>query len=139
MTAALPSVFLVLFAVLGTKDYLAWNRTRWRALNDLLASRKVTPEEVDGGFEFNAWYLYGAPYKQEPGKSWWWVRGGTYLLAFGELPNRKVVEEHLFKHWLPPYTGRILILKKEAPATNNAEYITPANNALPTAPTGPRP
>jgi hypothetical protein len=121
MTAALSLAFLALFAVLGTKDYFAWNRTRWQTLKNLLSTRKLNPEEVDGGFEFNAWHLYRTPFQPEPGKSWWWVRGDTYLLAFGELPDRKVVEEHQFNHCFPPYTGKIFVLLKEPSHTNDAE------------------
>ena len=40
------------FALAGTRDYLEWNRTRWRAVEALLAQKDVKPEDVDGGFEF---------------------------------------------------------------------------------------
>jgi hypothetical protein len=104
---------LSLFAVLGTRDYLAWNRVRWTALHDLLADGKVTPADVDGGFEFNGWHLYDAAYKEKPDKSWYWVDQDTYLLAFAEMPGYATVKEYRFSHWLPPYAGKILVLKKQ--------------------------
>ena len=103
---------LAVFAVLGTKDYLTWNRVRWTALNDLLTGGKVTPRDVDGGFEFNGWYLYDPGYKKKPDRSWYWVDRDTYLLAFAEMPGFVVVRAYPYAHWLPPYTGRILVLKK---------------------------
>ena len=106
---------LSLYAVFGTRDYLAWNRVRWTALNDLLAGGKVTAADVDGGFEFNGWYLYDAAYKEKPGKSWWWVANDSYLLAFGEIPGWSAIKEYRYAHWLPPYTGKIFVLKKESP------------------------
>jgi hypothetical protein len=110
--ATLLLASLCLYAVLGTRDYLAWNRVRWTALNDLLADGKVTAADVDGGFEFNGWYLYNPAYKEEPGKSWYWVDRDTYLLAFANMPGWVVVREYPYARWLPPYTGKIVVLKK---------------------------
>jgi hypothetical protein len=129
--AALLLAGLAAFAVFGTKDYLARNRARWMALNDLLASGQVTPADVDGGFEFNGWYLYDPGYKEDPAKSWYWVQRDTYLLAFGETPGWRTLKEYSYPHWLPPYAGRILVLKK-APADNaNQPRPAPAAPALP--------
>jgi 4-amino-4-deoxy-L-arabinose transferase-like glycosyltransferase len=110
--AALLLASLSLYAVLGTRDYLAWNRVRWTALNELLAGGKVTAADVDGGFEFNGWYLYDAAYKEMPGKSWYWVDRDSYLLAFAEMPGRVTVKEYPYIHCLPPYTGKIVVLKQ---------------------------
>ena len=110
--AALLLASLSLYAVLGTRDYLAWNRVRWTALNDLLAGGKVKAADVDGGFEFNGWNLYDAAYQEKPGKSWYWVERDSYLLAFAEMPGRVTVKEYPYTHWLPPYTGKIVVLKQ---------------------------
>jgi 4-amino-4-deoxy-L-arabinose transferase-like glycosyltransferase len=110
--AVLLLASLALFAVPGTRDYLTWNRVRWTALNDLLADRRVTAADVDGGFEFNGWYLYDPAYKETPGKSWYWVDRDTYVLAFAETPGYAPVKQYHYSHWLPPYTGRILVLRK---------------------------
>jgi hypothetical protein len=119
------------FAVFGTRDYFAWNRVRWIALNDLLAGERVTPADVDGGFEFNGWYLYDPGYKEDPAKSWYWVERDTYLLAFAETPGWRTIKEYSYAHWLPPYVGRILVLKK-APADNTTQPgPVPAAPALP--------
>ncbi len=45
------------FSVAATHDYLAWNRARWRALDFLQSELKISPERIDGGFEFNGWYF----------------------------------------------------------------------------------
>ena len=110
--AALLLASLSLYAVVGTRDYLAWNRVRWIALNDLLAGGKVTAADVDGGFEFNGWYLYDPAYKEQPGKSWYWVDRDSYLLAFRRMPGWVAVREYPYAHWLPPYTGKIVVLKQ---------------------------
>ena len=81
-------------------------------MNDLLAGGKVTAADVDGGFEFNGWYLYDPAYKEKPGKSWYWVDRDSYLLAFAEMPGWVTVKEYPYAHWLPPYTGKIVVLKQ---------------------------
>lgn len=110
--AALLLASLCLYAVLGTRDYLAWNRVRWTALNDLLAAGNVTPADVDGGFEFNGWYLYDPAYQEKPGKSWYWVDRDSYLLSFAEMPGWVTFKVYPYSHWLPPYTGKIVVLKQ---------------------------
>jgi 4-amino-4-deoxy-L-arabinose transferase-like glycosyltransferase len=103
---------LALYAILGTRDYFEWNRVRWTALNDLMAGEKVSPADVDGGFEFNGLYLYDPDYKETPDKSWWWVRGDSYLLAFSEMPGWHAIKEYPYRRWLPPSAGKIVVLKK---------------------------
>ena len=129
--AALLLASLSTFAVFGTRDYFAWNRVRWMALNDLLASEKATPADIDGGFEFNGWYLYDPAYTEDPAKSWYWVERDTYLLAFAEMPGWRTLKEYSYAHWLPPYAGKIFVLKK-APADNTTQPgSAPAAPAVP--------
>jgi len=103
------------FSVCTTRDYLAWNRTRWKALRELMASGNISPSDVDGGFEFNGWYLYDPAYEEKAGKSWWWVQKDSFLITFGERPGYKMIKEYKFSRWLPPGTGHILVLKKLTP------------------------
>jgi hypothetical protein len=105
-----------ILAVPGTHDYLEWNRTRWRALNDLLADGSVTPAQVDGGFEFNGLHFYNPAYKVQPDKSWWWVQKDDYVLAFGPMENRPILKEYYFSRWLPPSQARIVVLGKKPTA-----------------------
>jgi hypothetical protein len=105
-----------LFAVLGTRDYLAWNRVRWEALHDLIGSGSAKAEEIDGGYEFNGLYLYDRSYQASPGKSWWWVRGDKYQIAFGEVPGYKVIREYSYNRWMPPHVGRVVVLQRDAQA-----------------------
>jgi hypothetical protein len=101
-----------LFAIAGTRDYLSWNRNRWAALNDLVKNKHVKIEEIDGGFEFNGLYMYDPNYRQEPGKSWWWVHRNTYLIGFQNIPGYSIIKEYGFDHWMPPYAGKVVVLKK---------------------------
>jgi 4-amino-4-deoxy-L-arabinose transferase-like glycosyltransferase len=122
---------LSVYAVFGTRDYLAWNRVRWTALHDLLVTEKVTPADIDGGFEFNGLYLYDPAYKEDPAKSWYWVDRDSYLLAFAEMPGFTAIKQYKYSHWLPPYTGRIFVLKKDSLQEPNHPGPT---STTPTAP-----
>jgi hypothetical protein len=39
--------------------------------------KDVKPKDIDGGFEFNGWYLFDTFTKTN-----WWVVNDTYLIAF---------------------------------------------------------
>lgn len=112
-----------LFSVGATRDYLTWNRIRWDALRDLMQIEKVDSKDIDGGFEFNGWNFYDPHYVEDPDKSWWWVQGDTYLIAFDQVPGYTIAKEYRYLHWLPPYIGRILVLKENGLDTlsSNAE------------------
>jgi len=103
-------VATALYAVAGTRDYLAWNRVRWRALHDLMEVRRVPSGDIDGGFEFGGLYLYDPDYREDPQKSWWWVRNDRYRLGFATRPGFSVVQEYAYSRWLPPGRGQVLVL-----------------------------
>jgi 4-amino-4-deoxy-L-arabinose transferase-like glycosyltransferase len=111
VAAALIAGFAI-FAVAVTRDYLSWNRVRWNALNELMSGHGVGPQDIDGGFEFNALYLYDPDYEYDPRKGWWWVQGDRYRVTFGEMLGYRVVKEYHYQNWLPPYVGRIVVLQE---------------------------
>ena len=100
------------FAVAGTKDYLAWNRVRWIALDELLQTGQATPAQIDGGYEFNGMYGAVRGYHVKPGKNWWWVDDDTYMITFGPAPGRTIVKEYRYRSWLHPQDDRILVLRR---------------------------
>jgi len=103
---------LAVFSVLGTRDYLAWNRTRWQALDNLMAADQIKPANIDGGFEFNGFYLYTPDYRCVPGKSFWWIDDDTYMVTFNPVPGYSIYRDYCYRHWMPPYDGHIYVLKK---------------------------
>jgi hypothetical protein len=102
-----------LFAIAGTRDYLEWNRVRWQALKDLTATSGVNADDIDGGFEYNGWYLYDPAYKRDLSKSFWWVNRDTYVISFGNLPNYRVLRQYTYFHVLPPHQQQVLVLQKQ--------------------------
>jgi tetratricopeptide (TPR) repeat protein len=112
--AALLAAFSV-FAIGSTRDYLAWNRVRWQALHELMHDGQVKAQDIDGGFEFNGLYWYDPDYHEVPGKSAWWVQNDTYQIAFQNIPGYHVIKEYSYQHWLPPYVGKVVVLRQNSP------------------------
>ncbi len=105
-------ILFVAFSICGARDYLAWNRVRWEALNDLMENQHILPEDIDGGFEFNGLHLYDPLQINTLDKSWWWVKRDTYVITFRPIPGYSIIHEYRYNHWMPRYTGSIFILKK---------------------------
>jgi hypothetical protein len=104
---------LMLYAICGTHDYLGWNNARWTAVNDLMANEQVKPDEIDGGFEFNALYFFNPnPDVLKTDKSWWWVQNDTYMISFGPVPGYSALKEYSYTRWLPPGQGAVIASKK---------------------------
>jgi hypothetical protein len=99
-------------SVAAVHDYLAWNRTRWVALHSLLSEGKARPNQIDGGYEFNGWFLHDANYKRTKDKSWWWVDEDEYVVTSGALPGYTEYRRYSFSRWLLLGESNILILRK---------------------------
>jgi len=113
MPLAVLGVFLYgAFSVAGTHDYLSWNRARWQALNNLMTGQQISAHDIDGGYEFNCWYLYDQDYRMTPEKSWWFVDGDDYLVTFGRVSGYRQMKRYPFPRWLPPARGNILVLRR---------------------------
>ena len=101
----------LLFSVCATHDQLAWNRVRWQSLNNLM-QRGIKPAEIDGGLEFNGWYLYTTTYKAVPARSWWWVQDDTYLVGTSLLPGYTLFQHYNVDTWFPWGIQEVIIGKK---------------------------
>jgi hypothetical protein len=102
------------FTIPAAHDYLAWNRARWQATSRLQQAG-ITPRQIDGGYEFNGWYLHDANYRKTPDKSYWWVADDTYVIASGPLPGYRQIGSVSFSRWLPPERSDIIILRRLTP------------------------
>jgi hypothetical protein len=100
------------FSIAGTHDYLSWNRARWQALNNLEIEQRVGPDVIDGGFEFNAGYLYDPNYRASPAKSWYFVARDDFMIAFEPVAGFTELKRYHFQRWLPPGEGSILVLRR---------------------------
>lgn len=102
----------VYFSVGASHDYMAWNRARWQALNDLTSKYNISPALIDGGYEFNGWHLSNIHYKPSSKKSFWWVDRDDYIVATGPVNGYKQLAIYPFRRWLPVTSKPITLLKK---------------------------
>jgi hypothetical protein len=96
------------FAVGATHDYLAWNRARWNAADDLLREG-ISAKRINGGFEFNGWYRYDPKHLKRSLESWF--RGDEYLVAFGHVSGYREVKRYRYQRWMPLGRGKIVVLR----------------------------
>ena len=112
VTGAAALVTMAVFSIAATHDYLAVNRARWAALGDTMRRYHVGPERIDGGFEFNAWYLYDDKYVRRPDKNWWWVIDDDYVVQRSLRPGYEKVAEYPVNWWLPWSSGQVVVQRR---------------------------
>jgi hypothetical protein len=103
---------MALFAVAATHDYLSFNRARWDALESVMREYGIGPERVDGGFEFNGWYLYDPAYIGRPSSSWWWVADDNFLVGTSLREGYVPLRIDPVTRWLPWGRGDIIVQRR---------------------------
>lgn len=117
---ALGFAVVAMVSVMLMRDYFAWNEAKWDAGRALL-DRGVAVERIDGGMEWDGWYLYersiaairdrGLPMTIAP---WLAVLDPQYIFAFQSTPGYRVVQRVPFS--TPLRRGgqdRIYLLERE--------------------------
>ena len=69
----------------------------------------MQPEQIDGGFEFNGWYLYSDTYIPKPNKSWYWVADDEYLVSAYKRDGYVILQTYPVQRWLPWGKADIMI------------------------------
>jgi hypothetical protein len=105
-------VLIAAFSIGAAHDFLAFNRTRWVALNDTMSRYHVGPDRIDGGFEFNGWYLYNNNYIITPNKSWYWVLDDEYVVQRGPRAGYENLVQYPVVWWLPWSGGQVIVQRK---------------------------
>jgi hypothetical protein len=128
-----------LFAIAGTRDYLAWHRISSEASRDLMQRDRIPAVNIDGGYEFDA--LYPAqPSREEILTSvdeffrgntifidtgdvrkqfelvlapYWRSPSVEYVIGFGPVQGYTVVREYAYCNWMPFHVQKILALRKQ--------------------------
>ena len=103
----------VIFAILGTHDYMAWNRARWDAIAELERSHTADAHNLDGGFEYNALRSFDLKYIPPASKSWWWVNDDAYLIAFAPIEGYAPYARYSYERYLMPGTQDVYVLRKQ--------------------------
>lgn len=108
-------LFSGLFSIAGARDYLTYNRVRWRMLRTCIDEKSIPPAKIDGGFEFNGWYLYDDHYQLKKDKSWWWVADDEYVISMSPLAGYDEIERNEFFRWLTRRRDSIYLLHRSSP------------------------
>ena len=84
------------FSIAGTHDYLALNRTRWKALQDLMRERNIPASHIYAGLDFGGWYFYNQYQRtgQEHGSGW---RKTTTLFRLASRTIMRLIDDILFR------------------------------------------
>jgi hypothetical protein len=127
---ALAVGLYALISIALMHDWLAWNAARWELGRQLIATRVVQPEDIEGGFEWNGWFTCPGPGRPQvlaaPGRPnrddgalllpftrhYFPDVIGEFALAFTPLPNSMVVASQPYSRWLPPATKTFFLVQQ---------------------------
>jgi hypothetical protein len=104
---------LAVFSIGATHDYHSWNKVRWKALDWLTGKQDISPNQIDGGFEFNGWHRVTSEMDYSGAKSWWWIDKDDYAVTFGDIQGYEKIKAFPFYRFLPPERDSIFILKRK--------------------------
>lgn len=107
-------IVLLFFSIATTHDYFNINRARWKATDSLIQQAHISPNNIDGGFEFNAWYCFNLKnYNPNHTYRWWWIIGDTYIITPALIDGYTVVNEVEYNSWISFSRKKIHVLKRE--------------------------
>ncbi|MEI6019740.1 MAG: glycosyltransferase family 39 protein [Bacteroidota bacterium] len=105
---------MCLFGAMFNHDYFVFNRAKWQALNELTNEQKIAPNQIDGGFEFNAWYLASDKnYNKNHQGNWWWVDQNKYIISNVEMPDYLTLKTLRLETWMPFSNQKLFVCKKK--------------------------
>jgi len=73
-----------------------------------LEAQGIRPQQIDGGYEYNGWYLYDPKYQPTQGKSYWWVTDDEYMITSGPMPGYRPVAAYKYHRWFSLGTAEVL-------------------------------
>lgn len=101
------------FSIFGVHDYFSIHTARWNALDTLTKEQHIAPNEIDGGFEFNAWHLYGiVEYKSHEGR-WWFIANDTYIISPKKQKGYSIESVYPFRSYISFSFDKLYVLKKQ--------------------------
>jgi len=103
-----------MFSIASNYDYFRINDAKWNVLNDLTNKKLVLPQTIDGGFEFNGWYLSESiNYDPSNEGRWRWIANDEYINSPKKRKGYKIEKRIPFKNSFSyPFDG-LYVLKIE--------------------------
>jgi len=108
MLAYIVTFMFAVYAVAGTHDYLSWNRVRWQIGDYLTKDMNISPHKIDGGYEFDGWYI-GKWYPAQANKSWWYVDDDEYIISTEPQDGYTLIKTYTYNRYLS-YGGGVLYI-----------------------------
>jgi hypothetical protein len=110
--ALIPLLMMAIYSTLGMHDYHAWNRVRWKFVEELKA-QGISPFSIEGGFEVDGWHLHDDSYQPKTPNAEscigpcatdgvWHAPDTSYRVTFNILPGYEVMKEEAPGFWLAP-------------------------------------
>lgn len=114
--------FLVLFLPLfyfsfsAVFNHMSLNKAREKATQYLTNELKINPRQIDGGFEFNGWYLSeeGKNYIPSHTGRWWWIDKNDYIISTVRRADYIMESEIPVKTISPSSFDTVFVLKKNS-------------------------
>ena len=120
------------FSISATHDYLSWNRVKWQALDTLVQVQRISPQQINGGAEFNGWYFgnkletCNSKYQTQSkptNPNWgdfdclWGDEGNShrnylYTVGFATKAGYNIAKQYSFRRWLPWRREQLYVLRK---------------------------
>lgn len=104
---------IFLFSTFAMHDYFSIHTARWKALDDLTKKQHVSPQKIDGGFEFNAWYLFGKVGFSSQAGRWWFIADDMYIVSPKKRKGYRIESVYPFKSYLSYSFNELYVLKKQ--------------------------
>jgi len=115
---------LALFAVVGTRDNIAFHQANWDLARQAVDSG-IPIEKLDGGGSWTGYYLGERSYSENgigapvPGR-WWLGLYGTvidpeYMISSVELSGYTTVQQYSYDLWLDTRPAALYLLHRDAP------------------------
>jgi dolichyl-phosphate-mannose-protein mannosyltransferase len=115
MAAAAVLVLAAAFDVAAEHDFLSYQRARWIAIGDLLASGVPADRIEAGTYEANGWINYQPGTVFARGRDRWYdgsVEDPDALIALGPVEGYRVVATYPFNRWIGRGAGSIAVLRR---------------------------
>ncbi|MEM3373730.1 MAG: glycosyltransferase family 39 protein [Candidatus Woesearchaeota archaeon] len=109
--------FFILFSIISTKDYFVYNNAKWKLLNFLLENN-ISPYKINGGFEFNGYYLseyfYNITNNKEPkpGKKGLFIEEEEYFISQEKINNTILLKELKYSTYFGLINHKIYLNKR---------------------------
>ena len=70
---------------------------------------------IDGGFEFNGWYLADKEKNYDPSHKgrWWWIDKDDFIVSPATKEGYSIESEYTLDTWIPYNINKIYALQKE--------------------------